>query len=49
MKEKKQTKQNMKKSLSGDLWNNSSQEGFMEMNQEDKEIYLFLRGGFAAK
>ncbi|HEX7575202.1 MAG TPA: hypothetical protein VF360_02405 [Candidatus Methanoperedens sp.] len=49
MKEKKQNKQNMKKSPSGDLWNNSSQEGFMEMNQEDKEIYLFLRGGFAAK
>lgn len=39
----------MKKSPSGDLWNNSSHEGFMEMNQEDKEIYLFLRGGFAAK
>jgi hypothetical protein len=43
MKEKKQKKQNTKKSLSGDSWNNSSQEGFMEMNQEDKEIYLFLR------
>jgi hypothetical protein len=28
---------------------NSSEEGFMELNQEDKEIYLFLRGGFAAK
>lgn len=49
MKEKKQNKQNMKKSLSCDTWNNSSQEGFMEMNQEDKEIYLFLRGGFTAK
>ncbi len=39
----------MKKFPSGDSWNNSSQEVFMEMNQEDKEIYLFLRGGFAAK
>ncbi|MCE8426103.1 MAG: hypothetical protein J5U17_10055 [Candidatus Methanoperedens sp.] len=46
MKEKKQI---MKKSLSCGAQNNSSQEGFMEMNQEDKEIYLFLRGGFAAK
>ncbi len=25
------------------------QEGFAELNQEDKEMYLFLRGGFAAK
>jgi hypothetical protein len=47
--EMKEKKQITKKSPSGDLWNNSSQEGFMEMNQEDKEIYLFLRGGFAAK
>jgi hypothetical protein len=46
MKEKKQI---MKKSLSCDTRNNSSQEGFMEINQEDKEIYLFLRGGFDAK
>ena len=46
MKEKKQT---TKKSLSCDTWNNLSQEGFMEMNPEDKDIYLYLRGGFAAK
>jgi hypothetical protein len=46
MKEKKQT---TKKSLSCGTRNNSSQEVFMEMNQEDKEIYLFLRGGFAGK
>jgi hypothetical protein len=46
MKEKKQI---MKKSLSCSPRNNSSQERFMEINQEDKEIYLFLRGGFGAK
>ena len=46
MKEKKQT---TKKSPSCDTWNNLSREGFMEMNPEDKDIYLFLRGGFAAK
>lgn len=28
---------------------NPPEEGFMELNQEDKEMYLFLRGGFAAK
>ncbi len=45
MKEKKQT---MKTSLSCGT-RNSPQEGFTEIDQEDKEIYLFLRGGFAAK
>jgi len=45
----KEKKKNMKQTLSCSTWNNSAQEGFMEMNQEDKEIYLFLRGGFAAK
>jgi len=25
------------------------EDGFMELNQEDKEMYLFLRGGFGAK
>ena len=38
-----------KKSLSCGIRNNSPEEGFIEMNKEDKEIYLFLRGGFAAK
>jgi len=47
--EMKEKKQIMKKSHSCGTGNNSSQEGFMEMNEEDKEIYLFLRGGFAAK
>jgi hypothetical protein len=37
----------MKKSLSCYTW--QPEDGFMELNQEDKEIYLFLRGGFAAK
>ena len=39
----------MKKSLSCGTGDNPPEEGFIEMNQEDKEIYLFLRGGFAAK
>ncbi len=47
--EMKEGKQIMKKSLSCGKRNNSSQEGFLEMNQEDRDIYLFLRGGFAAK
>ncbi len=38
----------MKKTLSG-ARHNSPEEGLMEFNQEDKEMYLFLRGGFAAK
>jgi hypothetical protein len=46
--EMKDKKQIMKKSLScGTRY--PPEEGFMEINQEDKEIYLFLRGGFAAK
>jgi hypothetical protein len=49
MKEKKQNKQTLRNYISCDTRNNSSQDVFMEMNQEDKEIYLFLRGGFAAK
>ncbi len=47
--EMKEKKQIMKISLSCAIQNNSPHEGFMELNQEDKEIYLFLRGGFAAK
>jgi hypothetical protein len=49
VKEMKEKKQMMKKFLSCGTMNNSPQEGFMELNQEDKEIYLFLRGGFTAK
>ncbi len=30
-------------------WHNSLEEGIMELNQEDREIYLFMRGGFGAK
>ncbi|VVB90855.1 Uncharacterised protein [uncultured archaeon] len=44
----KENEKIMKKTLSG-TWHNSPEEGFMELNQEDKEMYLFLRGGFAAK
>ncbi len=47
--EMKEKKQIMKKSPSCSARNNSPQEGFMELNQEDKEIYLFLRGGFGAR
>ena len=46
MKEKEQI---MRKSLLCGTNANSPEEGFMELNQEDKEMYLFLRGGFAAK
>ncbi len=42
-------KQNMKKSLYCGIRHNPPEEGFMEIDQEDMEIYLFLRGGFAAK
>jgi hypothetical protein len=47
--EMKEKKQIMKKPLSCGTRHNPHEEGFMELNQEDKEIYLFLRGGFAAK
>lgn len=36
-----------RKSLS--CYKQQPEDGFMELNQEDKEMYLFLRGGFAAK
>ncbi len=39
----------MKKTLFSGTQYNSPEEGLMELNQEDKEMYLFLRGGFAAK
>jgi len=46
----KENEKIMKKSLSyGKLNNPTEEEGFMELNQEDKEMYLFMRGGFAAK
>jgi hypothetical protein len=47
--EMKENKQIMKKLLLCGTRHNPFEEGFMELNQEDKEIYLFLRGGFAAK
>ncbi len=46
MKEKKQI---IKKSLFYATQPNPPEEGSIELNQEDKEIYLFLRGGFGAK
>lgn len=49
VKEMRKTEEIMKKPLSCDTRYNSPEEGFMELNQEDKEMYLFLRGGFAAK
>lgn len=47
--EMKEKKQNMKKSLSCGTRHNPPEDGFTELNQEDKEMYLFLRGGFSAK
>ncbi len=44
--EMKEKKQIMKKSL---YCGTPQEEEFMEINKEDKEIYLFLRGGFASK
>jgi hypothetical protein len=49
VKEMKKKKQIMKKSIYCGTQHNPPEEGFMELNPEDKEIYLFLRGGFAAK
>ncbi len=49
VKEMKENEKIMKKSLQCDTQFNLPEEGFPELNQEDKEMYLFLRGGFAAK
>ncbi len=49
MKAMKENEKTMKKYISRGTRHNSPEEGFMELNQEDKEMYLFLRGGFAAK
>ena len=48
VKEMREKERIMKKSLYCTR-HNPPEEGFMELNQEDKEMYLFLRGGFAAK
>jgi hypothetical protein len=45
----KENKKIMKKPLSSGTRYNLPEEGLVELNQEDKEMYLFLRGGFAAK
>ncbi len=45
----KENKKIMKKTPSCGTRHNSPEEGLMELNQEDKEIYLFMRGGFTAK
>ncbi len=45
----RETEEIMKKPLSCGIRYNLPEEGFMELNQEDKEMYLFMRGGFAAK
>ncbi len=45
----KENEKIMNKSFSYGKLNNPTEEGFMELNQEDKEMYLFIRGGFAAK
>lgn len=45
--EMKENEKIMKKSLS--CGRRQPEEGFTELDQEDKEMYLFLRGGFSAK
>ena len=47
MKEMNENEKIMKKPVS--YGTRQPEDGFMELNQEDKEMYLFLRGGFAAK
>ncbi len=47
--EMKEEKQIIKKSISCGTRHNSHDEVYRGLNQEDKEIYLFLRGGFGAK
>ncbi len=49
VKEMNENEKIMKKSLYCGTRYNPPEEEFMELNQEDKEMYLFLRGGFAAK
>ncbi len=49
VKEMRETEVIMKKPLSCGTRYILPEEGFIELNQEDKEMYLFLRGGFAAK
>lgn len=45
----KETKEILEKMLSCGAKHHSLKEEFQEMGREDKELYLFLRGGFAAK
>jgi len=47
VKEMNENEKIMKKSLY--FGTQPPEDGFMELNQEDKEMYLFLRGGFGAK
>ncbi len=44
MKKMNENKKKLKKTSSA-----STENGFKDLYPEDKEIYLFLRGGFAAK
>jgi hypothetical protein len=39
----------MRKAISYSPRPNSIEEEHLNMTQEDKELYMFLRGGFAAK
>ncbi len=42
----KKTEKNMKKKL----WNtHKTEDELMKTEQEDRELYLFMRGGFSAK
>ncbi|MCX9011754.1 MAG: hypothetical protein OIN66_11610 [Candidatus Methanoperedens sp.] len=48
MKEMKENEKNMRKKPSRTL-HNQPEEDLLKMEHEDLEIYLFMRGGFAAK
>jgi hypothetical protein len=49
IKEMNENEKIMKNPFSSGTQHNPPEEVFTELNQEDKEMYLFLRGGFAAK
>jgi len=44
----KENEKNTRKTLSNTLYNQLEEE-LMKIEQEDREMYLFMRGGFSAK
>ncbi len=47
--EMKETEEILEKLLPCGAKRHSPKEEFQEMGKEDKELYIFIRGGFAAK